>query len=170
MFHGRGDQLRRAVKYLNPSLSTGTRLFRELSRDEPLLERFLVDSAQFVGALAERATIRSLVSNANTTFRARNNQQALAESIELLPPFMRRANTTFVNLRTALDDVDPLVEVSKPAVRRLALRRGARVRRRRRADDSRPPDNDPPPWPLERPDRADPQPRRSPALHSTGGA
>jgi phospholipid/cholesterol/gamma-HCH transport system substrate-binding protein len=121
IFHGRGDQLRRAVKYLNPSLSTGTRLFRELSRDEPLLERFLVDSAQFVGALAERRDdLRSLVSNANTTFRALGNQQqALAESIELLPPFMRRANTTFVNLRTALDDVDPLVEVSKPAVRRL---------------------------------------------------
>ena len=32
---------------------------------------------------------------------------------------MRRANTTFVNLRNALDDVDPLVDASKPAVRRL---------------------------------------------------
>ena len=32
---------------------------------------------------------------------------------------MRRANTTFVNLRAALDDVDPLVDASKPAVRRL---------------------------------------------------
>ena len=27
---------------------------------------------------------------------------------------MRRANTTFVNLRAALDDVDPLVNASKP--------------------------------------------------------
>jgi phospholipid/cholesterol/gamma-HCH transport system substrate-binding protein len=52
--------------------------------------------------------------------RALGNQQAaLGESIELLPPFMRRANTTFVNLRNALDDVDPLVDVSIPAVRRL---------------------------------------------------
>jgi phospholipid/cholesterol/gamma-HCH transport system substrate-binding protein len=32
---------------------------------------------------------------------------------------MRRANTTFVNLRSALDDVDPLVDASKPAVKRL---------------------------------------------------
>ena len=32
---------------------------------------------------------------------------------------MRRANTTFVNLRTALDDVDPLVEASKPVAQRL---------------------------------------------------
>ena len=32
---------------------------------------------------------------------------------------MRRANTTFVNLRAALDDVDPLVNASKPAVQQL---------------------------------------------------
>jgi phospholipid/cholesterol/gamma-HCH transport system substrate-binding protein len=32
---------------------------------------------------------------------------------------MRDANTTFVNLRAALDDVDPLVDASKPAVEEL---------------------------------------------------
>jgi phospholipid/cholesterol/gamma-HCH transport system substrate-binding protein len=121
LLRGRGQEINRSVKYLNPALSTGTRLFRELSRDEPLLERFLIDSGRFVNALATRRDdVRGLVSNANTTFRALGNQQAaLAESVELLPPFMRRANTTFVNLRNALDDVDPLVDVSIPAVRRL---------------------------------------------------
>jgi phospholipid/cholesterol/gamma-HCH transport system substrate-binding protein len=121
LLRGRGQEINRSVKYLNPALSTGTRLFRELSRDEPLLERFLIDSGRFVNALAKRRDdVRGLVSNANTTLRALGSQQAaLAESIELLPPFMRRANTTFVNLRNALDDVDPLVDVSIPAVRRL---------------------------------------------------
>ena len=121
LLRGRGQEINRSVKYLNPALSTGTRLFRELARDEPLLERFLIDSGRFVNALATRRDdVRGLVSNANTTFRALGNQQAaLAESVELLPPFMRRANTTFVNLRNALDDVDPLVDVSIPAVRRL---------------------------------------------------
>jgi phospholipid/cholesterol/gamma-HCH transport system substrate-binding protein len=121
LLRGRGQEINRSVKYLNPALSTGTRLFRELSRDEPLLERFLIDSGRFVNALAKRRDdVRGLVSNANTTLRALGNQQAaLGESIELLPPFMRRANTTFVNLRNALDDVDPLVDVSIPAVRRL---------------------------------------------------
>jgi phospholipid/cholesterol/gamma-HCH transport system substrate-binding protein len=121
LLRGRGQEINNSVKYLNPALSTGARLFRELSRDEPLLERFLIDSGRFVNALASRRDdVRGLVSNANTTFRALGNQQAaLAESVELLPPFMRRANTTFVNLRNALDDVDPLVDVSIPAVRRL---------------------------------------------------
>ena len=121
MLRGRGRELRRGVRYLNPALSTGSRLFGELTRDEALLERFLVDSGTLVNALAERRDdLTGVVGNLNATFGALGRQQdALAESVERLPPFMRRANTTFVNLRTALDDVDPFVDASKPAVRRL---------------------------------------------------
>jgi phospholipid/cholesterol/gamma-HCH transport system substrate-binding protein len=118
---GRGRDLRRGVHYLNPALSTGSRLFEELTRDERLLERFLVDSSTLVNTLAERRDdLTGVVGNLNATFGALGSQQdALAESIERLPPFMRRANTTFVNLRTALNDVDPLVDAAKPAVRLL---------------------------------------------------
>jgi phospholipid/cholesterol/gamma-HCH transport system substrate-binding protein len=121
MLRGRGRQIRAGVRYLNPSLSTGSRLFAELTRDNPLLERFLVDSSKLVTTLAAREDdLSGVVSNLNLTTRALGNQKdALAESIERLPPFMRRANTTFVNLRAALDDVDPLVTASKPVVRRL---------------------------------------------------
>ncbi len=121
MIAGRGQQLNNGVKYLNPTLSTGGRLFRELSRDEVLLEQFLEDSSTLVGALAERRSdLTGTVRNLNATFAAlRNEKGALAESIDRLPPFMRRANSTFVNLRAALDDVDPLVEASEPVARRL---------------------------------------------------
>jgi phospholipid/cholesterol/gamma-HCH transport system substrate-binding protein len=115
-FRGRGYQANDAFKYLNPAFSTSSRLFNELTRDEPTLERFLVDSSRLVTALAERRDdLAGLIGNLNDTTRALGNQKgALAESIERLPPFMRRANTTFVNLRAALDDVDPLVEASEP--------------------------------------------------------
>src|SRR5215213_705938 len=121
MLHGKGRELRRGVHYLNPALSTGARLFKELTRDDALLERFLVDSGTLVNALADRRDdLTGVVRNLNGTFGALGRQQsALAESVERLPPFMRRANTTFVNLRSALDDVDPFVDASKPAVRRL---------------------------------------------------
>src|SRR5215207_10719980 len=121
MLHGCGKELRQGVHYLNPALSTGSRLFEELTRDEPLLKRFVVDSATLVNTLASRREdLTGVVANLNSTFGALGSQQsALAESIERLPPFLRRANTTFVNLRAALDDVDPLVDTSKPAVRRL---------------------------------------------------
>jgi phospholipid/cholesterol/gamma-HCH transport system substrate-binding protein len=118
---GRGPELQAGVRYLNPALSTGARLFGELTRDNRLLRDFLVDSSALVTALGERrGDLTGVVRNLNRTFGALGSQQAaLAESIELLPPFMRRANTTFVNLRAALDDVDPLVDAAKPVARRL---------------------------------------------------
>jgi phospholipid/cholesterol/gamma-HCH transport system substrate-binding protein len=118
---GRGAELRAGIHYLNPALSTGSRLFQQLTRDEPLLKRFIVDSATLVNALAQRrGDLTGVVSNLNATFGALGSQQAaLAESVERLPPFLRRTNTTFVNLRAALDDVDPLVDAAKPVAKRL---------------------------------------------------
>lgn len=115
------DQANVGFQYLNPALSTSRRLFNELTKDTPLLQRFLVDSSQMVSALAERRDdLASLIGNLNDTTRALGSQkEALAESIGRLPPFMRRANTTFVNLRSTLDQVDPLVEASKPVAKRL---------------------------------------------------
>ena len=53
----------------------------------------------------------------------------------LLPPVLRRANTSFVNLRLALDDVDPLVNATKPLLPKL---RPVFAETRRLAADSRP--------------------------------
>jgi phospholipid/cholesterol/gamma-HCH transport system substrate-binding protein len=127
-FKGSADQWRDVAdeanvgfEYLNPALSTSRRLFNELTKDTPTLQRFLVDSSEAVTALAERRDdLAALIGNLNETTRALGSQkEALAESIGRLPPFMRRANTTFVNLRSTLDEVDPLVEASKPVAKRL---------------------------------------------------
>ena len=117
----RGREANRGLQYLNPSLSASSRLFHELSKDPPVLERFLVDSSRFVTALAERKEdLAALVGNLNRTTRALGSEKvALAELVSLLPDFMRQANTTYVNLRATLDDVDPLVEASKPVARKL---------------------------------------------------
>jgi phospholipid/cholesterol/gamma-HCH transport system substrate-binding protein len=127
-FKGSADQWRDVAdeanvgfEYLNPALSTSRRLFNELTKDTPTLQRFLVDSSEAVTALAERRDdLAALIGNLNDTTRALGSQkEALAESIGRLPPFMRRANTTFVNLRSTLNEVDPLVEASKPVAKRL---------------------------------------------------
>ena len=120
-FRGAGGDANESFKYLNPALATSSRLFKEVTRDQPNLDRFLVDSSALVTTLASRRDdLAGLIGNLNETTRALGNQKtALAESIQRLPPFMRRANTTFVNLRTALDDVDPLVDASRPVARRL---------------------------------------------------
>src|SRR5215210_7564916 len=120
-YKGKGKQFNEGIAYLNPSLAASSRLFRELNRDTPLLQRFIVSSSQLVTDIADRHDdLAGLVDDLATTTTAIGNQkQALAESIGRLPDFERRANTTFVNLRAALDDLDPLVEDSKPVAKKL---------------------------------------------------
>ncbi len=107
--------------YLNPSLASTSRLFAELNRDTPLLRRFIDASSQLVTDVAERRTdLSGLVSNlADTTGAIADRSSSLDVALQRLPPFMRRANTTFVNLRATLDDLDPLVEDSKPVAKKL---------------------------------------------------
>jgi phospholipid/cholesterol/gamma-HCH transport system substrate-binding protein len=121
VYAGRTREANAGYRYLNPSLSRTARLFRELNRDTPALERFIVDSSRLVTALAERRDhLAALIGNLNETTRAIGDEKAaLASAIGRLPGFMRRANTTFVNLRAALDDVEPLVDASKPVARKL---------------------------------------------------
>jgi phospholipid/cholesterol/gamma-HCH transport system substrate-binding protein len=120
-FAGKGEQMNAGLLYLNPSLAASSRLFSELNYDTPLLERFIVASSKLVTDVADRRDdLAGLVDHLATTTTAIGSQsQALGESIRQLPPFMRRANTTFLNLRAALDDLDPLVADSKPVAKKL---------------------------------------------------
>ena len=120
-YDGVGKQANKGFRYLNPFLSTGRRFFGELNRDDAALERLIVDASQLSGAVAERAPdVEQLVGNLNRFQGALARQkQSLADAVAKFPNFMRTANTTFVNLRAALDDVDPLVDASKPVAIRL---------------------------------------------------
>jgi phospholipid/cholesterol/gamma-HCH transport system substrate-binding protein len=120
-YDGVGPQANRGLKYLNPFLSTSRRVFAELNSDQAAFENLIVDTSQLSGALAERAPdVSALVGNLNRMMNAiGDRRERLAQAIAMLPDFLRNANTTFVNLRAALDDVDPLVTASKPAAREL---------------------------------------------------
>jgi phospholipid/cholesterol/gamma-HCH transport system substrate-binding protein len=120
-YEGSAKQANQGFRYLNPLLSTSRRAFDQLTRDTPALNSLLVNTSSLSGALARRApAITELVHNVDLTMRALASQKvALAATIHKLPGFMREANTTFVNLRAALDDLDPLVSASKPVANRL---------------------------------------------------
>jgi phospholipid/cholesterol/gamma-HCH transport system substrate-binding protein len=121
-YDGRAADARKSLKYLSPALSSTARLTREVALDEKTFERFITDTATVVTALAERrGDVASLVGNTNRTMRAIGDRNAdLERSLELLPSTLRKANTTFVNLRSTLDELDVLVAESKPATRELA--------------------------------------------------
>ncbi len=68
-----------------------------------------------------RQQVAELTSNANQAFGAiAAENEAFSQDLALLPPFMRQANTTFVNLRAALDDLDPLIASTKAVMPQLA--------------------------------------------------
>ena len=119
-YDGVGEQANKGLRYLNPFLSTSRRVFAELTADQAALENLIVDGSKLSGALAAApATSRAGRQPGPDQDAIGDRTTALAEAISLLPDFMRQANTTFVNLRAALDDVDPLVAASKPVAARL---------------------------------------------------
>ncbi len=121
-YAGKGEQANAAAEYFNPALSTTRRLANELTRDQQALSDFLANGAAVTSALSQRsADLTDLVSNANATAQAISaDRAALSEDLQRLPATLRRANTTFVNLRATLDDLAVLVDASKPATKELA--------------------------------------------------
>ena len=120
-FDGRTREAQRGWLYLNPSLASTSRLFEELTYDTPAFEQFIVASGKLVTDLAEkREDLSGLVDElADATGAIAREKDSLSTAIAKLPPFMRRANTTFVNLRTAIDDLRPLVRESRPVTPKL---------------------------------------------------
>jgi phospholipid/cholesterol/gamma-HCH transport system substrate-binding protein len=116
---GNEDEANAALRYLNPALSSSSRLFAELNRNTPDFERFIVQTSRLVTDVSANDDVLSgLVRNlAATTSALTSNGDSLAQGIGLLPGVMRKADTTFVNLRSSLDDLTPLVNEAKPIVR-----------------------------------------------------
>ncbi len=122
IYSGRGEDANEAFKYFGPALNRTGAFVGELNADQRLLERFVVSTADLATIVADRGEeLSSAISNADAAFGAIAAQNvAFDQTLRRLPPVMRQSNTTFVNLRAALDDLDPLVETAKPATRNLA--------------------------------------------------
>jgi phospholipid/cholesterol/gamma-HCH transport system substrate-binding protein len=120
-YEDRSEEANAGWEYLNPSLVASRRLFAELTRDERTLQRFLVSNSKLMTDLADRdEDLSLLVDKLAVTFGAiARERTSLTRAVGELAPFMRRANTTFLNLRATLDDLDPLVEESIPVTPKL---------------------------------------------------
>lgn len=123
IYAGNTKNANRTYKYFAPGLDASQRLFAELNRDQANLQSFVVSSSKVLGAIAaRRADLTNAIGNANTALGAIASQNvALDRSLRALPPTLRISNTTFVNLRSTLDDLTPLVDATKPATKKLPL-------------------------------------------------
>jgi phospholipid/cholesterol/gamma-HCH transport system substrate-binding protein len=122
IYAGRGKDANQTFKYFGPALNRTTAFLQELNADQNLLQRFVVSSSKLSTVVAQRGDeLSSAVANASTAFGAIADQNvALDRSLRLLPPFMRQSNTTFVNLRAALDDLEPLINTARVSTKELA--------------------------------------------------
>ena len=122
IYAGQGENANEAYKYFGAALNRAGAFAGELNADQRLLSRFIVSSSRLTTAVAGRGEqLSSAVSNADTAFRAiAGETEAFDQTLRRLPPVLRQSNTTFVNLRAALDDLEPLVETAKPATKDLA--------------------------------------------------
>jgi phospholipid/cholesterol/gamma-HCH transport system substrate-binding protein len=120
-YAGSAKEAQTAWQYLNPAIASSSMLFAEINRDTAKFTGFLVKTGNLVSDIATRQSdLTGLVQNLSTTTSALANQRvALGQSIQRLPGFMQLASRTFSNLRTALDDLTPLVNDSKPVAPKL---------------------------------------------------
>jgi phospholipid/cholesterol/gamma-HCH transport system substrate-binding protein len=120
-WRGEGSKANEGWEYVNPALVSAGRLFRELNYDSTVLEEFVVNSSRLVTDVADRRDdLAALVDQlADTTGAIAREEDDLRDALHRLPPFLRRANTTFVDLRATLDDLAPAVEASKPVTPKL---------------------------------------------------
>jgi phospholipid/cholesterol/gamma-HCH transport system substrate-binding protein len=122
IYSGQGENGNEAYKYFGTALNRAGAFAQELNADQRLLSRFVVSSADLNTAVAESGEeLSSAIGNANTAFNAIASETAAFDAtLRRLPPAMRQSNTTFVNLRAALDDLEPLIDTAKPATKDLA--------------------------------------------------
>jgi len=121
VYAGKAPEANQTYKYLSPSLVATDRLLSELDRDEVTLTNFIVSGASVTSAVAERRNdLSSLTQNTNEALGAiANENQSFDQALVALPGALRQANTTFHNLRPALDDLDGLVNASKTGTKDL---------------------------------------------------
>jgi phospholipid/cholesterol/gamma-HCH transport system substrate-binding protein len=104
----------KTFKYGGAAFSSTQRLMAELADQDTRLGEFVDHTSKFVTNLAEVSPqLTELVSSSNTALGAiADNNESLALALNELPPTLRQGNTTFANLRAALDDVEPFVAAS----------------------------------------------------------
>jgi phospholipid/cholesterol/gamma-HCH transport system substrate-binding protein len=111
IYTGNSAEARETYKYFAPGLQATERLLAELTNDQQALSQFLADGSTALGAIASRRDdLSQLTENANVALGAIAERNVEFDNVlAQLPPAMRQANTTFLNLRAALDDFDPLI-------------------------------------------------------------
>jgi phospholipid/cholesterol/gamma-HCH transport system substrate-binding protein len=121
-FAGVEAELGAATEYFSPSLASATKIFEELTRDQPTFEDFLVQSARALSTIAaHRSQLTSLIGNGDEAFKALASEQAsLQQGVHQLPATLQEGNKSFAELPSTFAALRKLFDVARPDTTTLA--------------------------------------------------
>ncbi len=110
-----GEDLSDAFGNLAPFATDGAQLLEILDDQQVALRGVIRDTGRTFDALArEEGQLSGLITNGNETFEAlASRDDALAETFEVFPTFLRETRSTMRRLRTFSTDTNPLVNQLK---------------------------------------------------------
>jgi len=115
-YAGAGHALGESAEYFAPALSATSKVFNEVSRDEPVFTNFLIETAKAVTTIGARnVQLTDLIENANHTFGdIGSQQQNFEQGLKQLPKTLGQGNRTFAELPSAFAALEELVKISRP--------------------------------------------------------
>jgi phospholipid/cholesterol/gamma-HCH transport system substrate-binding protein len=118
---GRGEHLNDALGTLPDFVASGDDVLEVLDEQEPALRGLIRNSGRALAAVNRRDNeFQQLIVNANNFFGAlASRNDALAETVFILPTFLAESRTTLLRLRRFAIDTRPLVRDLKPVARDL---------------------------------------------------
>ncbi len=113
-----GEQLNDAIGNLAPFATDGAKLLEILDDQEGAVRGTIKNTGRVFNALAaEEGQLRGLIENGNETFDAlASRDEALAQTFEVFPTFLRETRSTLARLETFSRDTRPLVNELKGPV------------------------------------------------------
>ena len=113
---GRGEHLNDALGTLPEFVASGADVLQVLDEQEPALRGFVRNSGRTLAAVNRRdGELRQLIVNSNNFFDAlASRNEALADTIFVLPTFLEESRVTLNRLRRFSRDTRPLVRDLQP--------------------------------------------------------
>ena len=113
-----GEELNDAIGNLAPFATDGAKLLEILDDQKGAVRGTIKNTGRVFNALAaEEGQLRGLIENGNQTFGAlASRDEALAETFEVFPTFLRETRSTLARLETFSRDTRPLVNQLKGPV------------------------------------------------------
>lgn len=120
--NGQSANANRALEMLNPALSQTRKLTGELTRDTAAFERFIVESAAVVSAIAPRSPNlqHGLSSAAALTTKLAEQDSTIGDLLERTPSVLRQGRSTLAHVDDALAASRPTLRAAQPVAPRLA--------------------------------------------------